>query len=189
MSQQPVWFMIVLALDAVIAVTGIWIGASFNMTGLLAVGPLLACARCNGRMTAVVAGCAVALCVPVAAVTGTIGTVIEGYRIGMVAVAGGLAVLAAFLAVFRELAFGEPDLIELAEKMDARLWPRPWRCPTWPRPTWMTRSSAWSGSCSSTRAANSRTTSCLFSASPRRRCDPSRQGHPGLSVKVTDSAS
>ena len=28
---------------------------------------------------------------------------------------------AAVLAVFRELAFGEPDLIELAEKMDARL--------------------------------------------------------------------
>jgi phosphoserine phosphatase RsbU/P len=202
MSRQPVWFMIALVLDAVIAVTGILIGTSFNMTSLLAVGPLLACARCNGRMTAVVAGYAVALCVLVAAATGTIGTLMEGYRIGMVAVAGGLAVLvaairnrresalikiservqhailrplpaelggvafashyqsatsaalvggdlydvamtqfgprfiigdvkgkgldavgrcAAVLAVFRELAFGEPDLIELAEKMDARL--------------------------------------------------------------------
>ena len=153
-------------------------------------------------MTALVAGYAVALCAVVAAFTGTIRTATEGYRIGMVAVAGALAVLAAVirsrregalieinervqhailrplpaelggvafashyqsattaalvggdlydvamtqfgprfiigdvkgkgldavgrcaavLAVFRELAFGEPDLIELAEKMDARL--------------------------------------------------------------------
>jgi phosphoserine phosphatase RsbU/P len=194
--------MIALVLDAVIAVTGILIGTSFNMTGLLAVGPLLACARCNGRLTAVVAGYALVLCAVVAAATGTIGTVMEGYRIAMVAVAGGLAVLAAairnrresalikiservqrailrplpaelggvtfashyqsatsaalvggdlydvamtqfgprfiigdvkgkgldavgrcaaVLAVFRELAFGEPGLIELAEEMDARL--------------------------------------------------------------------
>jgi hypothetical protein len=51
MGQQPVWIMIALVLDAVIAVTGIFVGPGFNMTGLLAVGPLLACARCNGRMT------------------------------------------------------------------------------------------------------------------------------------------
>ena len=202
MGQQPVWIMIALVLDAAIAVTGILVGPGFNMTGLLAVGPLLACARCNGRMTALVAGYAVVLCAVVAAFTGTIRTATEGYRIGMVAVAGALAVLAAVirsrregalieinervqhailrplpaelggvafashyqsattaalvggdlydvamthfgprfiigdvkgkgldavgrcaavLAVFRELAFGEPDLVELAEKMDARL--------------------------------------------------------------------
>jgi len=34
--------MIALVLDAVIAVTGIFVGPGFNMTGLLAVGPLLA---------------------------------------------------------------------------------------------------------------------------------------------------
>ena len=56
MGQQPVWMVIALVLDAVIAVTGILIGGSFNLTGLLAVGSLLACARCNGRMTALVAG-------------------------------------------------------------------------------------------------------------------------------------
>ena len=72
MGQQPVWIMIALVLDAVIAVTGILIGPSFNMTGLLAVGPLLACARCNGRMTALVAGYALILCALVAAVTGTV---------------------------------------------------------------------------------------------------------------------
>ena len=53
--------MIALGLDAVIAVTGILIGPRFNLAGLLAVGPLLACARCNGRMTALVAGWALAL--------------------------------------------------------------------------------------------------------------------------------
>jgi hypothetical protein len=42
MGQQPVWMMIALVLDAVIAVTGIAIGRRFNLTGLLAVGPLLA---------------------------------------------------------------------------------------------------------------------------------------------------
>jgi hypothetical protein len=56
MGQQPVWIMIALVLDAVIAVTGILIEPSFNLTALLAVGPLLACARCTGRVTALVAG-------------------------------------------------------------------------------------------------------------------------------------
>jgi phosphoserine phosphatase RsbU/P len=202
MGQQPIWIMIALVLDAVIAVTGVLIGPRFNMTGLLAVGPLLACARCNGRMTALVTGYALALCALVAAVTGTIRTTTEGYRIGMVAVVGTLAVFvaairtrregrlikinervqhailrplpaevggvafashyqsataaalvggdlyvltmtqfgprfiigdvkgkgldavgrcAAVLAIFRELAFGEADLVGLAEKMDARL--------------------------------------------------------------------
>ena len=60
MGQQRVWIMIALVLDAAIAVTGVLIGPSFNMAGLLAVGPLLACARCNGRMTALVAGYALA---------------------------------------------------------------------------------------------------------------------------------
>lgn len=202
MGQQPVWIMIALVPDAVIAVTGVFIGPSFNMAGLLAVGPLLACARCSGRMTALVAGYALALCALLAAVTGTTRSPMEGYRFGMVAVVGTLAVLAAsirsrregalikinervqhailrplpaelggvafashyqsatsaalvggdlyditmtqfgprfiigdvkgkgldavgrcaaVLAIFRELAFGEADLVGLAEKMDARL--------------------------------------------------------------------
>src|SRR5580658_8571745 len=91
-SQPPVWLGMALGLDAVIAITGILIGHSFNLTGLLAAGPLLACARCNGRLTALVAGYALALCALVAAVTGTIRTTTEGYRIGMVAVVGTLAV-------------------------------------------------------------------------------------------------
>jgi phosphoserine phosphatase RsbU/P len=191
-----------LVLDAVIAIAGVSIGHSFNLTGLLAAGPLLACARCNGRMTALAAGYAIALCAIVAAVTGTTRTTLEGYRFGTVLVAGAFAVIAAVirsrregaliriservqrailrplpaelggvalashyqsatreamvggdlyditmtqfgprfiigdvkgkgldavgrcaavLAVFRELAFAEPDLVRLAESMDAKL--------------------------------------------------------------------
>src|SRR5579859_3440495 len=202
MGRQPVWIMTALALDAVIAVTSILTGPVYNMTGLLAAGPLLACARCNGRMTTLVAGYAVALCAIVAAVTGTTRVTFEGYRFSTVAGAGIFAVFAAtirsrresalikiservqrailrplpaelggvalashyqsatsaalvggdlydiamtqfgprfiigdvkgkgldavgrcaaVLAVFRELAFGEPGLVELAEQMDARL--------------------------------------------------------------------
>ena len=202
MGQQPVWVMIALVLDAVIAVTGVLIGPRFNMTGLLAVGPLLACARCSGRTTALVAGYALALCALVAVLTGTTRTTLAGYRFGTVAVAGTFSVFAAVirsrregrlikiservqhailrplpaelggvafashyqsatsaalvggdlydltmtqfgprfiigdvkgkgldavgrcaavLAIFRELAFGEADLVGLAEKMDARL--------------------------------------------------------------------
>lgn len=202
MARQRVWTMIALVLDAVIAVTGIIAGPGFNMTGLLAVGPLLACARCSGRLTALVAAYALVLCAVVAGVTGAAGSAMEGYHIAMVAVAGALAVLvavirdrregtlitiservqhailrplpaelggmafashyqsatsqavvggdlydvamtqfgprfiigdvkgkgldavghcAAVLAIFRELAFGEPDLTGLAGKMDARL--------------------------------------------------------------------
>ena len=112
MGQQSVWIMIALGLDAVIAVTGILIGPRFNMTGLLAVGPLLACARCNGRMTALAAGFALVLCVVVAAGTGTRYTAMQGYRFGMVGVAGTLAVFAATIRSRRERA-----LIKISERV------------------------------------------------------------------------
>jgi hypothetical protein len=112
MGQQPVWIMIALGLDAVIAVTGILIGPRFNLTGLLAVGPLLACARCNGRLTALAAGFALALCAVVAAAAGTAGSRMEGYRVGMVAVAGTLAVFATAIRSRRESA-----LIKISERV------------------------------------------------------------------------
>jgi sigma-B regulation protein RsbU (phosphoserine phosphatase) len=112
MGQQSVWIMIALGLDAVLAVTGILIGPRFNMTGLLAVGPLLACARCNGRMTALAAGFALILCVVVAAGAGTRYTAMQGYRFGMVAVAGTLAVFAATIRSRRERA-----LIKISERV------------------------------------------------------------------------
>jgi len=199
-SRPPVWLGAVLALDAAVAVTGIVIGPGFRLTGLLAAAPLLACARCDGRVTALVAGYAVALCVVVAAANGTLGATVTGYGFAMVIVVGIFAVFvaeirsrresrliritdrvqrailrplpaelggvafashyqsatreamlggdlydltmtqygprfiigdvkgkgldavglcAAVLAIFRELAFAEPDLAKLAEKMDA----------------------------------------------------------------------
>ncbi len=82
------------------------------MTGLLAAGPLLACARCNGRVTALVAGYAIALCALVAAVTGTIRVTFEGYRFSTVAVAGIFAIFAATVRSRRESA-----LITISERV------------------------------------------------------------------------
>src|SRR6266851_3674483 len=112
LGQQPVWLGMVLVLDAVIAITGILLGKSFNLTGSLAAGPLLASARCNGRMTALVAGYAIALGAIVAAVTGTTHTAFQGYRLGVVAVAGIFAVFAAVIRSRREDA-----LIKISEKV------------------------------------------------------------------------
>jgi len=112
MGQQHVWIMIALVVDAVIALVGIFVGPGFNMAGLLAIGPLLACARCNGRMTALVAGYALLLCGLLAAVTGTAESRMEGYRFGMVAVAGIFAVLAAVIRSRRENA-----LIKISERV------------------------------------------------------------------------
>jgi phosphoserine phosphatase RsbU/P len=194
--------MLALALDAAIAVTAILIGQRLNLADLLAAGPLLACARCCGRTTAVVAIYAIGLCAIVTLVIGESNAASAGYRFAIVGGAGIFAVFAAVvrsrreivliriservqrailrplpaelggvafashyqsattqalvggdlyditmtqfglrfiigdvkgkgidavgrcaavLAAFRELAFGEPDLIGLAEAMDARL--------------------------------------------------------------------
>jgi phosphoserine phosphatase RsbU/P len=112
LGQQNVWVMVALALDVVIAVTGILIGPRFNLTGALAVGPLLACARCDGRRTGLAAGAALALCVLVAVVTGTTRSTLEGYRFGAVVAAGALAVLAGVMHARRESA-----LIKISERV------------------------------------------------------------------------
>jgi hypothetical protein len=201
-ARRSVWLATVLAVDAAIAVAGLLIGRRFTLTGMLAAGPLLASARCSGRVTALVAGYALALAVVVDVATGSFGTLLEFYRMAIIIVAGifaiyvaytrsrresmliriadvvqrailrplpaeiggiafachyqsatreamiggdlydiavtqfGLRLLigdvkgkgleavgrcAAVLATFRELAFAEPDLIKLAERMDAGL--------------------------------------------------------------------
>jgi sigma-B regulation protein RsbU (phosphoserine phosphatase) len=112
LSQQRVWITAALVLDVVIAVTGILIGPRFNLTGALAIGPLLACARCNGRLTALAAGSSLALCALVAAITGTTRITGEGYRFGTVVVAGALAVLAAVIRTRRE-----GTLIKISERV------------------------------------------------------------------------
>ena len=201
MDQQRVWLVMALVLGAAIAVMAISAVPTVKLSGLLGVVPLLACARCSGRMTALAACYVLALCVVVTMVTNTSGTG-TSWRFALAAVGGLLAVLvavirsrresalikiservqrailrplpaelggvafashyqsattaalvggdlydiamtqfgprfiigdvkgkgldavgrcAAVLAVFRELAFGEPGLVELAEQMDARL--------------------------------------------------------------------
>jgi phosphoserine phosphatase RsbU/P len=102
LGQQNAWVMVALVLDVVIAVTGILTGPRFNLTGALAVGPLLACARCDGRLTGLTAGVAAGLAVVVGSVTGTIGTSGQAYRSAMVLVVGALAVLAAVIRTRRE---------------------------------------------------------------------------------------
>jgi phosphoserine phosphatase RsbU/P len=196
------WLAMVLVLDTAIAVTGIFVAHGSGLLGLLAAGPLLACARCGGRETAFASAYAIALCAIAATVAGIAGTALASYRFIMVIVAGLVAVFvsvirsrregallrindrvqrailrplpaefggiafashyqsatkqalvggdlydiamtqygprfiigdvkgkgldavgrcAAVLAVFRELAFGEPDLVQLAVEMDAQL--------------------------------------------------------------------
>jgi len=88
----------VLVLDAAIAMTGIFVGRGSGLLGLLAAGPLLACARCGGRATALVAAYAIALCAIVTAVSGTAGHMMATYRFIMVIAAG---VVAVFVAVIR----------------------------------------------------------------------------------------
>jgi hypothetical protein len=53
-GRPSVWLGMVLVLDAAIAVTGIFVARGSGLLSLLAAGPLLACARCSGRATALV---------------------------------------------------------------------------------------------------------------------------------------
>jgi hypothetical protein len=88
----------IVVLDAAIAVTGIFIARGSGLLGLLAAGPLLACARCSGRATALVAAYAIALCAISAAAAGVAGSTLASYRFIMVIVAG---VVAVFVSVIR----------------------------------------------------------------------------------------
>jgi phosphoserine phosphatase RsbU/P len=195
-GRPSVWLGLVLVLEAAIAVTGILVAHS--LLGLLAAGPLLACARCGARATAFAFASALALCaisaagvdaagvkaagmVVVAGVVAVFVSVIRGRREGALirindrvqrailrplpAEFGGVAFAshyqsatkqalvggdlydvamtqygprliigdvkgkgldavgrcAAVLAVFRELAVAEPDLVDLATAMDAKV--------------------------------------------------------------------
>jgi phosphoserine phosphatase RsbU/P len=92
----------VLALDAAIAVTGLLVGHGSGFLGLLAAGPLLACARCDGLATALVAAYAVVLCAVTAVTIGTPGAALGSYRFIMVVVAGVVAVFVAEIRSRRE---------------------------------------------------------------------------------------
>src|ERR1039457_5765562 len=111
-SQSPGWAILALVLDAVIAVTAILIGQRLNLADLLAAGPLLACARCSGRITGLVALYAIALCAIVAVVIGRSSAARAGYRFTIV---GGPGVFVAFAAVVRSR--WEDALVRIPERV------------------------------------------------------------------------
>ncbi len=116
-----VWLGMIAVLDAAIAVTGIFVGLVPGLLGLLAVGPLLACARCNGRVTALVAAYASALC---AIAVGITGAPLDGYRFFMVVATGVVAVVVAVIRGRRE-----STLIRINDKVQrAILRPLPAEC-------------------------------------------------------------
>jgi serine phosphatase RsbU (regulator of sigma subunit) len=100
-----------LALDAVIAVIAISTGRRLSLTDLLAAGPLLACARCSGRATALAAVYAISLCAIVTAAIGASDSMGTGYRFIVV---GGVGALATFAAAVRSRREG--TLISISEK-------------------------------------------------------------------------
>lgn len=101
-GRSEIWLSLVLVVDALIAIAGIAIGKGLNLTAVLSAGPLLACARCNGRVTALVSAYALALCAIVAAITGTITTTMQGDRFVVIAMSGVLAVVVAIIRERRE---------------------------------------------------------------------------------------
>jgi phosphoserine phosphatase RsbU/P len=111
-SRPLIWLALALGLDAIIAVLAMVIGRSLNLAELLAAGPLLACARCSGRTTALVAGYAIALCAIVTAVIGASSASSAGYRFTIV---GGASVFAGFAAVIRTRREGA--LIRISERV------------------------------------------------------------------------
>jgi len=112
MSRPSIWLALALGLDAIIAVTVIVIGHNLNLAESLAAGPLLACAQCSGRTTALVAGYALALCAIVTGVIGASSVSSAGYRFAIV---GGAGVLAGFAAVIRSRREGA--LIQISERV------------------------------------------------------------------------
>jgi phosphoserine phosphatase RsbU/P len=106
------WLGVVFGIESVLAIAGIGIGGRFNLTAVLTVGPLLASARCSGKVTALVSCYAVALCLLVAAATGVFSATIQRERLVMVVLA---AVLAVYVAVIRGRR--EDRLIRIAENV------------------------------------------------------------------------
>jgi phosphoserine phosphatase RsbU/P len=111
-GRSWVWLGLVFGVDAVIAVAGIAIGKTLNMTALLSAGPLLACARCNGRVTALVTGYAIALCAFVAWLTASLTTPIQRDRFAVIGMSGILAVVVAIIRERRE-----KRLIQVADRV------------------------------------------------------------------------
>jgi phosphoserine phosphatase RsbU/P len=111
-GRSGIWLALVLGVDAVIAIAGIAVGSGMNLTAMLSAGPLLACARCNGRITALVSAYAIALCAIVAEITGSLTTGIQRDRFAVILMSGILAVVVAIIRGRRET-----RLIRIADRV------------------------------------------------------------------------
>jgi phosphoserine phosphatase RsbU/P len=101
-GRRFVWLGMVLGVDALLALAGIIIGPTYNLTALLSAGPLLACARCNSKVTALVAVYALALCGLVTVVTGGMTSPLQRDRFLVVLMSGVLAIVVAEIRGRRE---------------------------------------------------------------------------------------
>jgi phosphoserine phosphatase RsbU/P len=101
-ARPQVWMAAVLAVNTIIAIAGIIIGARLNLTAVLSVGPVLACARCNGRNTAIVAAYSLVLSLAVGVATGTADALVQRERNAAVLIVGVLAVVVAVIRSRRE---------------------------------------------------------------------------------------
>jgi phosphoserine phosphatase RsbU/P len=111
-SRPAVWLTWVFAIDTAFAVAGTMLGGTHNLTVLLSAGPLLACARCGGRATAIVSGYALVLCVIVSEITATISSTMQFERLLVVLMSCVLAVIVAVIRARRE-----SRLIAIADKV------------------------------------------------------------------------
>jgi sigma-B regulation protein RsbU (phosphoserine phosphatase) len=110
-GRPPVWLGMALVLDAAITVIAISSDRTIKLSGLLGVAPLLICARYGARITALAVCYALALCGVVTMLTNTPGAG-TGWRFGIAAAAGILAVIVAVIRARRERA-----LISISEKV------------------------------------------------------------------------
>jgi phosphoserine phosphatase RsbU/P len=101
-NRRFVWLGMVLGIDVLIALAGILIGPSLNLTALLSAGPLLACARCNGKVTTLVTCYALALCFLVSVITGGVTSSLQRERFLVVLMSGVLAIVVAVIRGRRE---------------------------------------------------------------------------------------
>ena len=97
------WLTIVIGFEILVAVAGVIIGGRFNLSVVLAAGPMLTCARSGGRITAVVAALALALCAAVGILTDETALVLQRERFLVVLLTGALAIVVAITRDRREV--------------------------------------------------------------------------------------
>jgi phosphoserine phosphatase RsbU/P len=111
-SGRTAWLVIVLGLEVTLTVASIAVHGQYRLSAFMAIGPLMTCARCNARTTAIMTGCVFVLSAIVKCATlGTPAGSTE-YPGFMVLAAGLVALLVALVRDRREA-----RLIRIAENV------------------------------------------------------------------------